>query len=281
MNYKYLSFLLIALIFGSNINAQTIIKDKEYVSGTWKKSGSPYIIEGEAVVAVGKTLKIKAGVIVQFKTGDGRDYPESAFDVAFLRVNGTLIAKGKAKKNIVFTRKGSSGSWGVIQIADKTQNSIMSYCKVEYSGFIRTIVSNDNATGAISVYMSSPKISNCIITNSWAGINCKQGSSPLVKNNTIVSNKYGIECNTESSPKILNCIVWKNETAFYMNGGSVPSISYTLIDDNPAKYGIADDGTNLIGQNPLFKDYTRDDFTLKKNSPCKGKSNDKGNIGVF
>ena len=210
MYYKYLSFLLIALIFGSNINAQTIIKDKEYVSGTWKKSGSPYIIEGEAVVAVGKTLKIKPGVIVQFKTGDGRDYPDT-LEVGFLRVNGTLIAKGNAKKNILFTREGSYGYWGVIQIADKTHSSVLSYCKIEYSAFVKNIVRGDNATGAISAYKSNPEISNCLIIYGWVGINCKQGASPLIKNNTIVGNRYGIECNTESKPKISNSIIWNNK----------------------------------------------------------------------
>ena len=198
-----------------------------------------------------------------------------------MRVNGTLIAKGNTKKNILFTREGSYGYWGVIQIADKTHSSVLSYCKIEYSAFVKNIVRGDNATGAISAYKSNPEISNCLIIYGWVGINCKQGASPLIKNNTIVGNRYGIECNTESKPKISNSIIWNNKIAFYMNGGSVPTISYTLIDDNPAKYGVEDNGTNLIKQNPLFNDYTRGDYTLKKTSPCKGKANDKGNIGAF
>jgi hypothetical protein len=36
------------------------------------KKGSPYIINGEAIVPSGKTLEIKPGVVVRFKTGESR-----------------------------------------------------------------------------------------------------------------------------------------------------------------------------------------------------------------
>lgn len=282
MNNKTYFLFFILLFFAGSLAAQTIINDKSYVSGTWKKSGSPYIVEGEAIVPIGKTLKIKPGVVVQFKTGENRDYSESSFDAGFLRVNGTLIAKGKAKKMILFTRKGMLGKWGVIQINDRTNESVLLYCKVEHSHYIRNIVEGDNATGAISVYKSSPEISNCVLVNNfWVGINCKENSTPLIKNNTIAGNKYGIECNTGSSPKVVNTIIWRNETAFYLNGGSTPKLSYSLVNENPAKYGLADDGTNLVGENPLFADEQNGDYKLKKNSPCKGKASDGGNIGAF
>ncbi len=275
--------LLIAALFIFQIsNAQTIIKNREYVSGTWKKSGSPYIIEGEAIVEIGKTLKIKPGVVVKFKTGtDQRDYPASDFSIGFLRINGTLIAKGKKGSEITFTRKESYGNWGVIQIADKTNSSVLSYCKIEYSYYIRSIVSDDNATGAVSCYKSSPTISNCIITNSWSGINCKQNSAPTIKNNTITENEYGIECNTNSSPNIENTIIWNNSNSFFFNGESMPSFSHCLIQENPAKFGIADNGTNIIGSNPYFVDAPQGNFNLRKDSPAKGKAKDKGNIGAL
>ena len=78
---KHILLIIAGLVICLSMDAQTIIKDKEYVSGKWKKSKSPYIIEGEAKIAEGKTLKIKPGVVVKFRTGDGRDYPDS--DVGF------------------------------------------------------------------------------------------------------------------------------------------------------------------------------------------------------
>ncbi|MCP4442691.1 MAG: right-handed parallel beta-helix repeat-containing protein [Aureispira sp.] len=275
--------LFFALFFiSSSLFGQTIIKDKSYVSGTWKKSGSPYIIEGEAIVAIGKTLKIKPGVVIQFKTGDVRDYTSMSFSSGFLRVNGTLTAKGKAKKMILFRRKGSRGSWGCIQINDKTNKSVLSYCKVMHSHYIKNIVEDDNATGAISVYKSSPEIKNCVLVkNFWAAINCKENSAPLIKNSTIVGNRYGIECNSKSDPKIENTIVWRNKAAFYINNKSNPTITHSLVDEDLSEHDLIDDGTNIVDENPLFISVKADNYELRKNSPCRGKASNGRNIGAF
>jgi len=282
MKRKEIYLFFILFFISANFFAQTIIKDKSYVVGTWKKSGSPYIIEGEAIVPIGKTLKIKPGVVVEFKTGDSREYSDGNSDIGFLRVLGTITAKGKANSLITFTRKGSMGNWGIVQVADKTNKSELTYCKIEYSHYIRGIVDGDNATGAISVYKCSPIISNCLIVNNfWVGINCKEGSNPKLTNNTIVGNKYGIECNTGSNPEVLNCILWKNETAFYINGDSSPKVSYSMIGENPAKYGLEDDGTNLINQNPLFSNELQGDYSLKSKSPCFKAGKGKVNIGAL
>lgn len=276
---KYIWLIIAGLIIGLSIDAQTIIKDKEYVSGKWKKSKSPYIIEGEAKIAEGKTLKIKPGVVVKFRTGDKRDYPKT--NVGFLRVNGTLIAEGSADDMIKFTREGQYGNWGVIQFDSKSKNSLMKYCKIEYAKFIRTIVPGDNATGAISVYKGYAEISNCVIINAWAGVNCKKGAYPLIKNNIIANNSYGLECNTGSKPEVVNCILWNNKTTFFNNGESQPTLSHSLIGENPAKYGLADDGTNIIDRNPKFISESSGNYKLKSDSPCKGKGKGGSNMGAF
>ena len=59
--------LLALLIFSQFVFAQTTISDGEEVSGTWNMSGSPYVVEGEAIVPIGATLTIKPGVVVKFK----------------------------------------------------------------------------------------------------------------------------------------------------------------------------------------------------------------------
>lgn len=276
---KHIWLIIAGLIIGLNMDAQTIIKDKEYVSGKWKKSKSPYIIEGEAKIAESKTLKIKPGVVVKFKTGDGRDYPNT--NVGFLRVNGTLIAEGTAENMIKFTREGEYGNWGVVQFDSKSKNSLMKYCKLEYAKFIRSIVPDDNATGAVSVYKGYAEITNCLFVNGWVGINCKKGAYPLVKNNTIVGNQYGLECNSGSNPEVVNCILWNNEITFYNNSGSQPKLSYSLIEENPAKYGLADDGTNIIGRDPMFVSESSGNYKLKSDSPCKGKGKGGSNMGAF
>jgi len=276
---KHIWLIITGLFIGLSLNAQTIIKDKEYVSGKWKKSKSPYIIKGEAIIAEGKTLKIKPGVVVKFKTGDGRDYPDT--DVGFLRVKGTLIAEGTTENMIKFTREGEFGNWGVVQFDSKSKNSLMKYCKLEYAMYIKTIVPGDNATGAVSVYKGYAEISNCLIVNGWVAINCKKGANPLVKNNTIAGNQYGLECNSGSNPEVLNCILWNNKNTFFNNGESQPTLSYSLIRENPAKYLLSDDGTNIVGRDPLFMSESSGNYKLKSDSPCKGKGKGGSNIGVF
>ena len=248
---RKLSFLFIVLFTYSFVTAQTRIKDGQEVSGTWKKSKSPYIIEGEAILPAGKTLKIKPGVIVQFKIGTNRDYSEGSskiesFDVGFLRVNGNIIAKGKANNLIKFTREGNTGNWGNIHIKTSSKDNLIKYCQFEYSHYVRGVITGDNATGAISFHASTGTVQNCLfINNGWSAINCKEGASPKLSNLTILGYEYGIECNSKSSPSISNIIVWQTGTAFYVNGGSSPTISHSLIQGEKLPYELKDLEENI------------------------------------
>lgn len=57
---------------------------------TWTKANSPYSLTGNVLVNQGVTLRIEAGVTVNFKS----DYN--------IQVNGTLIAEGTNNNPIVF-----------------------------------------------------------------------------------------------------------------------------------------------------------------------------------
>ncbi|MCG9910715.1 MAG: right-handed parallel beta-helix repeat-containing protein [Flavobacteriales bacterium] len=278
---KNFMFILFAVYFLSSFcNAQTVIRDKEKVSGVWSEKGAPYIIEGEAIVDFNSTLIIKPGTVITFKTGENRDYTSPDFDLGFLRVNGVINASGNKQKPIIFTRAGKNGYWGVVQIHSAQKGNILKHCKFEYGYYIRNIVNNDNATGVVSVYESAPEIVDCIMAkNGWTGINCKKGSSPLILNNTVVLNSYGIECNTESSPKIINNIVWGNESDnFYVNGGSIPLISYSLIGDLYFPEGAIDNGNNLMNLSPKFDNISN--FRLQSDSPCVKAGKKKRNMGA-
>lgn len=281
--------IIIALLFvSSQLLAQTIIKDKQEVYGKWKKSGSPYIIKGEAIIPAGKTLTIKPGVVVKFKTGTQRDYRMGGyinknFDLGFLRVRGKLVAKGKKKKLIVFTRDENYGYWGNVFFNSGKSNNELKYCKIEASYYIRSITMNDNATGAFTFLNSIGKVENCLIVNNgWTGLNCKQGGNPLFVNNTVYGNNYGIECNTESSPTILNCIIWDNKTASYINNNNnKPSLQNSLYQENYIPRDYENKGGNITGKDPLFKDARNGDFRLKSNSPCKKAGINGGYIGAL
>lgn len=267
-------FLLLILVPIFSI-CQTNIKDKQAVYGTWQKSESPYIIEGEAFVPEGKILVIKPGVIIQFKTGENRDYRyedgelNKEINVGFLRVKGKIIAKGKKNKPIKFIAYGE-GNWGNV-FMENSKDNVFKYCEFSGSYYVRTVTKTDNATGALTFINSSGDVSYCIFANNgWTALNCKQGSSPILQNLTVVGNKYGIECNSNSKPTIKNTILWNNETQFYFNGGSNPSIYNSSLQDYKLPKELIDLGKNILGANPRFKNEEINDYTLTKKSPCKG-----------
>ena len=281
---KLKAFLILFLFVGQSIFAQTYITDGQEVYGTWKKSKSPYIIDGEAIVPVGKILKIKKGVVVKFKTGTDRDYRLSGvinknFDLGFLRVEGKLIAVGSKKDKILFTNDGS-GFWGNVFINSSDEGIVLKYCIFENSYYIRGITYSDNATGALSFYNSSGLVEYCTFRNNgWTALNCKQKSSPTLKNLTIVGNQYGIECNSQSVPKVINCVFWNNNTPFYVNGSSMPEVSYSLLQDKSLESDY-DKGNNLYFRDPNFTNMSRNDFSVSSGSPCYKTGKNGANMGA-
>jgi hypothetical protein len=266
--------IFFAILFATHYGfAQTRIADKQEVFGKWSKSGSPYIIEGEAIVPYGKTLTVKPGTVIMFKTGEDRDYRlegelNSGFDVGFLRVRGKLIAKGKKGKMITFTKNGT-GNWGNV-FFEESQGNELKFCKFEAAYYMRGITEFDNGTGAVSFWKSGGTVENCIFANNgWTAINCKKGSAPAIKNTTITMNTYGIESNSDSNPEIINSIIYGNETQFFINGGGSLRISYCLIQDSKLITSAVDLGKNIFRDNPQFKDEFKNDFSLKSTSPCK------------
>jgi parallel beta-helix repeat protein len=281
MKTSIISIFLFCLLA---LNAQTVISNKSEVFGKWNKKGSPYIISGEAIIPTDKTLNIEPGVIVKFKTGKESDYWDNkSFDKGFLRVNGTLIAKGNKKNPIIFTRVGDDGIWGNIFIDSKSEKNLLSYCVFEHSHYIRSINETDNSTAALSFYKSAGTVENCLFANNgWTAINCKEGATPKINNCTIVQNQYGIECNSASNPVIKNCIVGNNKSSnFYINGGSTPVISYSLIQDNKLAEGILDGGNNILNTKPVFKAPLTGNFQLDNNSLGKKKGEKKKDMGVI
>jgi len=280
---KTKAFLILFLFVSQSIFSQTYIRDRQNVFGTWKKSKSPYIITGEAIVPFGKTLTIKKGVIVKFKTGTDRDYRLDGTinrncDIGFLRVIGKLVAQGSESSKILFT-SDEEGFWGNIFINSADDGIHFKHCIFEHSYYIRGITTSDNATGALSFYNSTGLVEHCIFRNNgWGAINCKKGATPTFKNLTIVGNNYGLECNSSSTPNVINCILWNNNTPFYINGSSSPKISYCLLQDKSLEIDY-DKGNNFYSRDPKFVDPDQNNFNISKDSPCKKTGKDGSNIG--
>lgn len=129
---KYISLLLVPLIFSLQLFSQTHIRDGE-VSGEWNKTGSPYIIDGHIFVPVGKVLNIRPGTVIRFS---------GPFNI---QVRGSIFARGEEKSPIEFgsvdtISKDKVLNWKGIKITgnkNRKDTAWFSWCHF----------SNGNATG--------------------------------------------------------------------------------------------------------------------------------------
>lgn len=93
------------------------------VHGTWKKSGSPYRINGQISVPKDSLLKIEAGVRVEFQ------------GTFMLHVYGAIQALGKAGDSVVFTAANKTTGWqGVHVHVNSTfrDSTLFDHFKIEF-----------------------------------------------------------------------------------------------------------------------------------------------------
>jgi len=272
---------VLLLLLGQGLWAQTLIEPGQEVQGTWKRSGSPYLVLGEAIVPQGQTLRIRHGVRVQFRGGTDTDYQGTGFDRGFLRVEGRLQAKGKSSAPVVFTSDNNGPYGGLIYFDTREDGSRLDHCRIDKGYFIRGIIEGDNATGAISFNNSQATVSNTLVVrNGWAGINCKNGATPELVNLTIADNAYGLEANSGSRPMLKSCIVWGNDTDFFLNGGSELRAWHSFLDAEGLGQSLLDMGGNILGGSPLLADPGAGDYALLRGSPCKGKGEGGRDMGA-
>jgi parallel beta-helix repeat protein len=227
---KKLTFLFGIAVLAVNLAfSQTVIPNGTEIFGTWTKAGSPYLVNGKAIVPNGKTLTIEPGVVVKFKTGTNLEYESPTFDVGVLQINeqGRLIAEGTKTDSITFTRDGNIGNWGILYFAggysENPDSSKLSYCKIQYgSKIIRFFNGKTDQTGALTI-LGKKKIS---IRNSTISLNKNTGIliewvSPMICNNKIISNgEDGVQLRTDSAPYLCNNFISYNSGKGIYNDGS-------------------------------------------------------------
>ncbi len=297
-------FITVLIISQYRLYSQTVIQNNQYVYGKWTSEKSPYIINGEAIVPKGKTLELTPGVTLQFKTGDTINYRSEVFELGFLRVNGTIIAKGTEDNPVIFTRKGSTGMWGIIFLEETKTNNIFEHCRFQHSYRIENLINDMFFRGVISLYASNAHIAhnvflhnrnsvflssysdaqiryNVMYDNEYNGIYCEENSSPHIINNTILNCRHaGICLIQNSNPVIVNNIIWGNKRAFYAILSN-PKVSYSLIQENSLDYFIKDQGNNILGKKPDFVSLKNLDFSLSPGSPCIDSGLDGKDIGAI
>ncbi len=219
----------------------------------WTKANSPYNLTGPMLVSTGVTLTIEAGVTVYF-------------DVYYIRVNGTLAARGSSTDKIRFEINTSPSQYLGTQIEFTSSGTDWneqtgSGCIIENAVINTELsisnspkISNNVINGRISVNGASPvTISDNTITDQIA---ISSESSVVISNNNIVS-----EGDYSSTIAISggSAVISKNNITGHDNPGSIGiSITggdHTYISDNTIsgfRVGIRPAGPTTIERNSIF-----------------------------
>lgn len=169
---------------GNTRNAVNVPFDQISTSLTFPKVNVPYYFSSSFTVQSGATLTIGSGNILKFPLGTG------------LIVNGTLSADASVGENIFFTshrddnwggdsnNDGSStapatSNWVGVRFNSSSVGNLMDGCKVRYAG--------SGSIGGISMYNSSPTITNCELQFNYYGAYLSGACSPNFSYNTIGS----------------------------------------------------------------------------------------------
>lgn len=168
-------FLILVLVTLSFFNANRVMSDTTYVSGSivsqnWNTAGSPYVVTGNIEIA---GLSIDPGVTVLF----GGNFE-------FL-VQGVIEAIGDSLQPILFTTKAGVTSWKGIRFQNSNPGSFMKWCIVEKA----------NSSG-IRIVESLPNLTKCTFRYNSAD---PYGGGMSISNNTVVGNLIVTFCKFENN----------------------------------------------------------------------------------
>jgi len=254
----------------------TYTKISGSISGTLKKSDSPFLVTEFLYVEANKMLIVEPGAIIFFKDG-----------ISF-HVSGSIEAVGTKEQPILFT--AFLNDWQGIQIVVPTAKSVFQFCMIEY---VYLPQSNSLKYGAVNIESGEAEIKNCIFRNNYTqhgGALAIEAAEVLIQNNIFYNNEaviYGGAILSErSSNKFINNTFYKNYCLNY-GGGLVlvdpvmEEIQNNIFYDNHSNLGdtriaiISGDSANVFEQynflaygnmNPYFISNT--DLHLSASSPC-------------
>jgi len=195
--------LLVIMIFGVFTLANSLFffaASATYVEGVitqdtvWTLTDSPFVVSKNVIVYPNATLTIEPGVEVRF----GESFS--------LIVNGRLIANGTQDNMITFTSnkdQPGAGDWNTIILSNRTVQSTLAYCSIEYAKNGTTIANgnvkiknceiNNNLQNGITIVNGTTEVRNNEITsNSQSGIYVTGVNQVTIQDNTIKSNANGI-----------------------------------------------------------------------------------------
>lgn len=224
--------LVIFLLLNFGVKAQTIIADSVVVSGSWSLSGSPYIVQGRAIVPQGQTLVIDAGVQVRFASNTAI-YNDAIWDpdtniVGSLRVNGRLIAKGTVSDSIEFIADGQ-GYWGSVFLLGGVTDSFL-YCKFQ------------------NMYQIAGHNSSLGYPESYGGLFISLADTLFLEHSLFESNHYAVQTDwvVNSVSNYIRNSIFRNN----VDSNKIITLSTSIVLQGPAFiYNTVFDNSALVGEN--------------------------------
>ena len=209
-------------------------------NSTWTSDKS-YVLNGTVIVNQGVTLTIQPGTVI--KANPGR----------FIRVDGTLIARGTAAQPILFTTNSiTNAAWSGIRFADTAVDASYDAAGTYLAGSVLQFVEISDADIAASLSTRAPYIADSTFRDNGTSIqigNNNNGGSPRIERNEFAGQNAGaaitlnggqplIQQNTltgasisgSGSPSIWNNTLRSGDTAIGLSGS--PSILGNVIQDN-------------------------------------------------
>ncbi|OQY58715.1 MAG: hypothetical protein B6245_10460 [Desulfobacteraceae bacterium 4572_88] len=239
----------------------------------WTAEGSPWLIDGNVLVRENVRLDIEAGAEVRFRTA-----PVASVGY-YIRVDGTLSARGTEQAPILLTAENADSPWGAIAFMDKStdwdetggEGSILSHCIIEHAGNAQeggteTDFAEIGGGAAVKCFSASPLIENNIIRYVSGDALWLSGGSHNIRRNRIHQCTRGIVLLSESIVAENNYIRDCGQGIWLNSGGKKTEIrNNSIISASPAVYGscisvnlyrhdtapeILIQGNHLINSNP-------------------------------
>lgn len=198
----WLRGVCLALLLGTLNHSQAATQINGSISGTWTKSASPYVVNGNSTVPAGQTLTIQPGVTVIVGQG---------FNIT---VQGRMLALGTPTERITIRGATPSLFWDKIYIPynNVVGDSRFLNCNISDAG-TAIYLGIDQVTASMV-----PELSNCVFSNCTNY--CIYGSATATSSGSVGRHYY-----PDLNARIQNCRFQNssNGVHFYSTGGGTSS----------------------------------------------------------
>jgi hypothetical protein len=217
MNKIFTAFILFFCLSNPSFTQTNIPPGN--VSGTWLKTGSPYLVTGDITIITGTTLTIQPGVVILFQ-GNYK-----------FNVNGRILAIGLPVDSIYFTAQDTAIGWGGMRFISTANNGMdtskLVYCKFTSGKAIGATTADKRGGGIYAENSNKIFIQNCMFNNNYcsfdgAALSVVFGSNVFVDKCTFTNNMsgyYGANAYIEASTAVIKNSTISNGYASFFGGG--------------------------------------------------------------